>query len=137
MPTGIPSMGESGSPAAQRALLASAAARARSRFRWANALHHRLALVDGREAALKEIPRRVVARPEPAGGIVKRQGLVRSRVVTRRCGLRHHEPSPARTLALPPQGAKLPGPGETHAEPAGYLPTEPIPRDGAARGPPR
>ena len=45
---------------------------------------HRLALLDGRQAALEEVAGSVSARPEPPGGIVERQGLVGPRVVARR-----------------------------------------------------
>ena len=60
MAIGMPSIGESGLPAFQRAVLASAAARAPASF-IGEGLHHRLARGDGLEAALEIGARRVVA----------------------------------------------------------------------------
>ena len=75
MPIGMPSIGDSGSPAFQRAVLASAAARAPVLVQGDEGLHHRLARRDGLEAALEIGARRVAAVAEARRGVVEGERL--------------------------------------------------------------
>ena len=80
----MPSIGDSGVPAFQRAVLASAAARAPVSFSDDERLHDRLARRDGFEAALQIRARRVGAVAKARGRVVEGQRLEFAGVVAAR-----------------------------------------------------